>query len=314
ATWVTENEGKNEAIAKQLIEIAESQTTAAPSQLMIIYEAVEKLSQTKKSSQTALRMLKQYTPAKTPEVPRPHKEIFPNTVENHLSYARFYSSIDKPEEAEHHFKRAIEMGRSVETYIIYAQYLEKEKKIEQAISMYQGALNIEPNDPVVHNNIGLLYYQRGSLEEAASHLKESLVYEHDSTTMNNLANILADLGKPKDAEALYKQSIGVNPNDSDAHNNYAMLLWNLRQPEKADEHFKKAIRLNPEDSTIRRNYIKFLTEEKRYQEVEKQYNYLRVLDPEDPEVYLNMGYSTIQGGEVGGGREVSAGRTAFSPR
>ena len=47
AAWVAENEGKNEPLAKQLIEIAESQITAAPSQIKALYELVERLSQTK---------------------------------------------------------------------------------------------------------------------------------------------------------------------------------------------------------------------------------------------------------------------------
>ena len=204
STWVAENEGKNEPLAKQLIEIAEKQTTAAPSQVKALFELVERLSQTKKSNQKAIKMIKELTPQGVAST-ESRKEIFPNTMENHLSYARFFISIDKPNDAEYHFLRAIALsGESNEAYIEYAQFLENTDRVLEAKNQYLEALNKDPSDPTVHNNLGILYYQEGRFDKAANHFKESLVIEPDSTTMNNLANIFADMGNTVDAENLFK--------------------------------------------------------------------------------------------------------------
>jgi len=51
---------------------------------------------------------------------------------------------------------------------------EATRRYEEAIAQYKKALELEPNQPAIHRNLGLLLARLGRLDEAEAHLRATL--------------------------------------------------------------------------------------------------------------------------------------------
>src|SRR5258708_8648405 len=81
-----------------------------------------------------------------------------------------------------------------------------------AISEFQAALRLNPNDPAAHNNLGLALYHKGDVSgaiaeyQAASRLNPNLAEPHD-----NLGILLGTRGDLKEAIAEFQIALRLNP-------------------------------------------------------------------------------------------------------
>ncbi|MEY2438768.1 MAG: protein O-mannosyl-transferase, partial [Verrucomicrobiota bacterium] len=118
---------------------------------------------------------------------------------------------------------AVTSGNDVAHYNIAAILLER-GDWDGAISHYEKALEIQPNDP-------------------ASHYHVSVALVH-----NCLGNALARKGRPEAAIFHYRKAVELRADYADAHSNLAELLARQGQAEQAIEHYQKALAVPPEDA------------------------------------------------------------------
>lgn len=84
------------------------------------------------------------------------------------------------------------------------------------------------------------------LHAAQRFFEASLELEHDSTTLNNLAQIHEQLGNIEYAYELYSESINADPNNYAAMNNLALaVLRHLDDKDLAKGLFERALSINP---------------------------------------------------------------------
>ncbi len=177
ANWVSDNLGRSEKVALKLVEIADEKTTPLRTRLTLL-EVAKKLGQSIETDQLIIQRIKESTPNYMQKPDTPHIKVFPDTVENQLSYARFYSKINKPEEAEYHFKEALTREEVIpEAYIEYAEHLKSQGKLDEAADQYIEALRENSDDTIVHNNLGILYYQQRKLEYVI-HTQHLIITHH----------------------------------------------------------------------------------------------------------------------------------------
>jgi TolB-like protein/Tfp pilus assembly protein PilF len=87
------------------------------------------------------------------------------------------------------------------------------------------------------------------------------------------------------AEAEYRKAIGLNPNDATSHHWYADLLSNLGRPKEALAENEKALALDPASPQINANHADFLTQMHRYDDAMAELNRLIAANPEFPPYY-----------------------------
>ena len=83
-------------------------------------------------------------------------------------------------------------------------------RLEQAVTSYKNALQIEPNFAEAHNNLGAALNDLGEPGEAVSSLTRALQIKPDfAVAHNNLGNSLKSLGKPEDALASFGKALQI---------------------------------------------------------------------------------------------------------
>lgn len=114
----------------------------------------------------------------------------------------------------------------IDIYVNLGSAFYDKEDFDNALTIYRMALELEPTNAKIHCNLGFLHWGKGDTDEA---IKEyELAIEYDKTydiAYNNLGVIyLDDLGRVQHAIDLFKKSIEYNPNYALAHFNLARAI------------------------------------------------------------------------------------------
>ncbi len=79
-------------------------------------------------------------------------------------------SQGRPDRAEKWFRRAIRLyPDKAPNHVIYGVFLHRLGRLEDAVGAYREALELDPDDPEAHYNLGLAYRDQGKLDLARRH-------------------------------------------------------------------------------------------------------------------------------------------------
>jgi Flp pilus assembly protein TadD len=123
-------------------------------------------------------------------------------------------------------------------------------KVEEAITHYKLALQINPNYAEVHNNLGNALVQQGRAEEAIRHYQQALqINPNYADAHHNLGTALQQKGRAAEAISQYQQALQIEPANKEVQNNLAWLLAtcadaSLRNGHKAVELARQANELS----------------------------------------------------------------------
>ena len=92
-----------------------------------------------------------------------------------------------------------------------------------ALAVYRQALELQPHNPKIHCNLGFLYWGKGDTEEAMKSYELAIKYNANyDIAYNNLGVIyLDDLGRVNKAISLFQKAVETNPNYTLAYFNLA---------------------------------------------------------------------------------------------
>ncbi|MBM4054846.1 MAG: tetratricopeptide repeat protein [Planctomycetes bacterium] len=117
---------------------------------------------------------------------------------------------------------------------------------DRAIHEFQTSVALE-SDPEYHHNLGMAYQRKGMKKEAVQEYLLVLKMNPDSAiTHNNMGNILIDLGRIDDGIMKFKDAIRLKPNYYDAHYNVGLAYFKKGLLNESMEAFKNAIHYEPD--------------------------------------------------------------------
>ncbi|HEV2394489.1 MAG TPA: tetratricopeptide repeat protein [Verrucomicrobiae bacterium] len=92
-------------------------------------------------------------------------------------------------------------------------------------TLYHATLAQNPNADLAHNNLGLLLFRAGAVDEAIAHFQRAVEIRPSSAhAHNNLANALRATGHEREAAEQYEMSLALEPASANTCINLAMLL------------------------------------------------------------------------------------------
>jgi tetratricopeptide (TPR) repeat protein len=173
-----------------------------------------------------------------------------STTNNNVAHVNLGADLVKEgrlDEAISHYREALQInpGYGKLDYNLGIALL-KEGKVDEAIIHLQRAVQINPDDADAHNNLGIALRQKGRLDEAINQYQEALrINPRFAKAHYNLGNALGQKGNVAEAIAQFQQALEIEPADPGVLNNLAWLLAagpeaSLRNGEKAVELARQA--------------------------------------------------------------------------
>jgi hypothetical protein len=98
--------------------------------------------------------------------------------------------------------------------------LRQQGKIDEAMTHYQKALELNPNYAEAYGNLGMALFLKGRLEEAIPNLQKAAQIKPGNALMiYNLGVALQKVGRVDEAIACYQKALGINPGYAPARSN-----------------------------------------------------------------------------------------------
>ena len=120
--------------------------------------------------------------------------------------------------------------------------------LPEATAEFEAALRIKPDDPIIHNDLGIADQSAGDLPKAISEFQTALRLAPDDPERHfNLANALATIpDRVPEAISEYEAALRIDPDFAEAQTNVGNILVKIpgRLPE-AIAHFEAAARIDP---------------------------------------------------------------------
>lgn len=165
------------------------------------------------------------------------------------------------------------------------------------INKLQAAIENDPSDGKLHQNLGIEFYAKGELYQARSAWEQGAVFcPNNLSILNNLAVVLLDLNELKRCVILLKRIISIKPTHL-TYNTLGLLHYKNLNYQDAIASFRRSIKLNPEFATAYSNLGVMYQEIGDYDNAEQSYGRALQSDPNKHEVsyklselYLLLGY------------------------
>lgn len=224
-------------------------------------------------------------------------ELQPHVADFHCKLAQYLYLKGDIDEAVNHYQTAVTLNPSPQWTSVVAQTLgfifqENVKNLDAAISSYQCAYQLNPNDIDIYLNLGNVFFEKESFDNALTVYKKALEFApHNARLHCNLGYLYWGKGDTEEAIKEYEKAIKYDSTYDIAYNNLGVIyLDDLGKVKKAIELFEAARKYNPNYALAAYNLARSVAITGDKIEAAKLYqiafdinNYTKELDPSDIE-------------------------------
>ena len=133
-----------------------------------------------------------------------------------------------------------------------AASFQREKRFEEAISLYEGAMATSAGDASTHYQLAQLVYEQGHREQARGHYQRAVALDPSyRTAFNTLGPVYLALDLHAQSEAEFRRALAFDPDDADAYYGLADLRLDQRKWNEAIAYYQRASELGPDDGRAR---------------------------------------------------------------
>ena len=179
-------------------------------------------------------------------------ELQPHVADFHCRLAQYLYLKGDIDQAIEHYQTAVTLSPNPVWTSVVAQTLgfifqENTKNLDAAISSYQSAYKLNPNDIDVYLNLGNVFFEKGSYDNALIVYKKALeTSPHNARLHCNLGYLYWGKGNIEEAIKEYEKAIKYDNTYDIAYNNLGVIyLDDLGRVKKAIELFEAARKYNP---------------------------------------------------------------------
>ncbi|MGI0480888.1 tetratricopeptide repeat protein [Geminocystis sp. CENA526] len=212
-----------------------------------------------------------------------------NQVATNSNISNFNQQVDQDE---------VTKNLEIDKYIIEGLIYSELKNHEKAISEYDQAIKLDPNNTLTYIARGVSYGELGEYDKAISDYTKVISLDPNyAVAYNNRGFTYNSLGEYDKAIADYTKTISLDPNYAVAYNNRGGSYNELGEYQKAIADFTKAINLDPNYATAYNNRGSTYNSLGEYQKAIPDLTKAINLDPNNAPAYYHRGFSYNNLGE-----------------
>jgi Flp pilus assembly protein TadD len=187
------------------------------------------------------------------------------------------------------FTHALESTRNnYMAHSVLGRHLEREGRLEQALTRFSEALEIAPWYEYAKVHQGIILMNQGRLDAAVFKYNEAIIQNPTSVSGHiNLGIVMGLQGRHEDAIRNFRIAINFNPHSEAAHYNLGVELAKTGKFEDAIQHYYNALKIDPGDMNCHNNLGVALAELGRLDEAISHFNVALKLKPDFFDAYSN---------------------------
>jgi tetratricopeptide (TPR) repeat protein len=190
--------------------------------------------------------------------------------------------------------------RDPESFISEADAMFDSAKYSQAITAYEEAIQVNPDNPSIYLSMARAQIYIGRYEEALENAERALILNNNNPLAHTLKAWSLDfLGDYTQAEAAIKSALELDPNNALAHAVYSEILMDtviagqgdINAIDRAAEESRTAMGLDPSlmESRRARGYVLWNTG--NFNEAIQEYNAALAINDKIADLHLALGYN-----------------------
>ena len=157
-------------------------------------------------------------------------------------------------------------------------------------TLWRHVLNVRPETTQAYNNMGLLLFEKGDVDEAIRLYEQGLRSQPDYFEIqNNLGIALAGQGKTNEAIRHYELALKARPDLAEASNNLGMALAGQGKTDEAIRHYELALQARPDYPEVHDHLGRVLAAQGKTDEAIKHYVMALQARPNYAEAHLDLG-------------------------
>jgi tetratricopeptide (TPR) repeat protein len=172
-------------------------------------------------------------------------------------------------------------------------------RIDEAISDFQTALRLNPNFPDAYNSLGYALLGKGRIDEAILDFQTALRLKPNfPDAWNSLGSALFEKGAVNEAISAFQQALRLKPDYADAYENLGMALTLQGNIDGANADYQKALQLDPGSATAWYNLGNALLREGDVDDAISDYDQALQINPNHAKAWDNLGKALAQKGDL----------------
>jgi eukaryotic-like serine/threonine-protein kinase len=183
----------------------------------------------------------------------------------------------------------------------YLQDYHKPENLQNAITVFQHALERDPNYALAYAGLGEAYWQQFLLTHEAAWVEMSLAACQKAVTLapsaaeghNCLGAAYNGTGKYEQAAEHFQNAMQLKPSDDAAYRGLADSLERRGQTAEAEQVYRKAINLRPNYWAVYNYLGLFYWKHGRYHDAEREFEHVTRLEPDNVRGFSNLGAMQI---------------------
>jgi len=165
-------------------------------------------------------------------------------------------------------------------------------------TLWRTTLAKNPGSWMAHNNLGIVLFQKGQLDEAIAHYRTTLQMQPNFWDADyNLGSALLGKGQVDEAIFYCDKAVAMEPNDPDAQVALANALFQKRRIDDAIVHYQKAVSLRPDYFLARHGLGHALLEKGELDAAIDHCRAALLIRPNDPDCHTILGIALDEKGQ-----------------
>jgi len=168
-----------------------------------------------------------------------------------------------------------------------------------AASYLMKQLELQPQNPHVHSNLGMVLHILGKNEDAYQHCQKALELNPDlADAHDHIGNIHESRNNLRNALNSYVKALELGAQDPRIFVNAGNMSQILGELSAAEDYFREAIKQNPTYAPAYNFLGAVLQRMEQYNEAKAAFQHALKLHPNNPEIYNNLGTLWVDQGDL----------------